>query len=68
MQTDSKKNETPTDANNVLADSAVLKEVNDVLTRRFGKDIWLKGMYNDEVIYIGCEKHHSIKIRIEVVK
>jgi hypothetical protein len=52
----------------VLADSAVLKEVNDVLTRRFGKDIWLKGMYNDEVIYIGCEKHHSIKIRIEVVE
>lgn len=49
-------------------DSVVLREVNDVLTRRFGKDIWLKGMYNDEVIYIGCEKHHSIKIRIEVVE
>jgi hypothetical protein len=50
------------------ADSAVLNEVNNVLTRRFGKDIWLKGMYNDEVIYIGCEKHHSIKIRIEIVE
>ena len=68
MQKDNLKNETPTDANNVLADSAVLKEVNDVLIRRFGKDIWLKGMYNDEVIYIGCNKHHSIKIRIEVVE
>ena len=52
-------------SNTVLA---VLKEVDDVLTRRFSKDIWLKGMYNDEVIYIGCEKHHSIKIRIEVVE
>ena len=68
MQNNNLKNETPTDANNALADSAVLNEVNDVLTRRFGKNIWLKGMYNDEVIYIGCEKNHSIKIRIEVVE
>lgn len=68
MQNDNLKHKTPTDTNNVLADSAVLKEVNDVLIRRFGNNIWLKGMYNDEVIYVGCNKYHSIKIKIEVVE
>jgi hypothetical protein len=46
----------------------VLEEINEVLTRRFGEEIWLKGMYNDEVIYIGSNSHRSIKIKIEIVE
>jgi hypothetical protein len=46
----------------------VLLEVKEVLNRKFGNNIWLKGMYNDEVIYLSSDKHNSIKIRIEVVE